>query len=192
MHVVMLNWRDTWHPEGGGSELYVQQIAARLGRQGMRVTVFTASYPGPPPARSVDGITYVRRGGHLTVYLWAALFLLTGRFGRVDAVLEVQNGMPFLARLFTRARVVVLVHHVHREQWPVVGPLLARVGWFLESRVAVRVNCGGRYVAVSEVTRSELVDLGVDAGASPSPTTACRRRRSTRATSATAGPASSS
>ena len=71
--------------------------------------------------------------------------------------------MPFLARLFTRARVVVLVHHVHREQWAVVGPLLARVGWFMESRVAVRVNRGGRYVAVCEVTRSELVELGVDA-----------------------------
>jgi glycosyltransferase involved in cell wall biosynthesis len=36
------------------------------------------------------------------------------------------------------------------------------VGWFLESRVAVRVNRGARYVAVSEVTRGELVGLGVD------------------------------
>ena len=99
----------------------------------------------------------------MTVYLWAAIYLLTGRLGRVDRVLEVQNGMPFLARLFTRAPVVVLVHHVHREQWPVVGPFLARVGWFMESRVAVRVNRGGRYLAVGEVTRSELVGLGVRA-----------------------------
>jgi glycosyltransferase involved in cell wall biosynthesis len=59
--------------------------------------------------------------------------------------------------------VVVLVHHVHREQWPVVGPVLARIGWFMESRVAVRVNRRVQYVAVSEVTRSELVGLGVDA-----------------------------
>ena len=71
--------------------------------------------------------------------------------------------MPFLARLFTRARVVVLVHHVHREQWSILRPTLARFGWFMESKVAVRVNQGTPYVAVSEVTRSELVALGVRA-----------------------------
>ncbi|MGZ8742995.1 MAG: glycosyltransferase family 4 protein [Nocardioides sp.] len=158
-----MNWRDPWHPEGGGSELYVQQVAQRMVGDAQKVTVFSARYPGASRREERDGITYARCGGHLTVYLWAALFLMTGRFGHVDEVLEVQNGMPFLARLFTRARVVVLVHHVHREQWPVVGRVLARIGWFLESRVAVRVNRHGRYVAVSEVTRSELVDLGVDA-----------------------------
>jgi glycosyltransferase involved in cell wall biosynthesis len=111
-----------------------------------------------------DGIRYVRRGGHLTVYLWAALHLLAGRFGavgRVSRVLEVQNGMPFLSRLFTSAPVCILVHHVHREQWSILGPTLARFGWFMESRVAVRVNHRVPYVAVSEVTRGELVELGV-------------------------------
>lgn len=160
--LLVLNWRDLWHPEGGGSELYVQQVAERLAGGGTDVTVFSALYPGASRREEVDGIRFVRRGGHLTVYLWSALYLLSRRFGRVDRVLEVQNGMPFLARLFTRAPVVVLVHHVHREQWPVVGRVLARVGWFMESRVAVRVNRGSRYVAVSDTTRDELVDLGVD------------------------------
>jgi glycosyltransferase involved in cell wall biosynthesis len=160
---LVLNWRDPWHPEGGGSELYVSEVTGRLVRDGARVTVFTAAYDGAPAREVRGGMTYVRRGGHLTVYLWAALFLLTRRFDRVDSVLEVQNGMPFLARLFTRARVVVLVHHVHREQWPILGPVLSRVGWFMESQVAVRVNRGLRYVAVSEITRSELVSLGVPA-----------------------------
>jgi glycosyltransferase involved in cell wall biosynthesis len=159
--VLVLNWRDPWHPEGGGSELYIQQVAHRLAGSGLAVTVFSAQYPGSRRRETLDGLTYVRRGGHLTVYLWAALFLVSGRFGRLGAVLEVQNGMPFLARLFTRARVVVLVHHVHREQWPVVGPVLARIGWFMESRVAVRVNRSATYVTVSDVTRDELVGLGV-------------------------------
>jgi len=161
--VVMLNWRDPWHPEGGGSEMYVAEIAARLAAQGTPVTVFTARYPGSAARETRDGVHYRRRGGHLTVYLWALLFLATGRLGRPEAVLEVQNGMPFLARLVTRARVVVLVHHVHREQWPVVGPVLARLGWFLESRVAVRLNRGAPYIAVSDTTRRELIQLGVTA-----------------------------
>jgi glycosyltransferase involved in cell wall biosynthesis len=162
--VLVLNWRDKWHPEAGGSELYVTEVARRLSAGGTTVTVFSAHYPGAAAAETRDGIRYVRRGGHLTVYLWAALFLVTRRFGRLDAVLEVQNGMPFLARVFTRARVVVLVHHVHREQWSILPRALARFGWFMESKVAVRVNRGSPYVAVSEVTRSELVALGVRAG----------------------------
>jgi glycosyltransferase involved in cell wall biosynthesis len=165
---VVLNWRDPWHPEGGGSELYVQQVAQRMRDSGMQVTWVTARYPGAPADEVVDGIRYLRRGGHLTVYLWVDWLLVSHRLdrlvGRFDSVLEVQNGMPFLASWLTRRRVVVLVHHVHREQWSVVGPLLAKVGWFLESRVAVRANRGHQYLAVSDVTRRELTELGVRAG----------------------------
>ena len=161
--LLVLNWRDPWHPEGGGSELYVAEVAQRLREPGVRVVVFTALYAGAARDEVREGIRYVRRGGRLTVYLWAAMFLLTRSFDRVDDVLEVQNGMPFLARLFTRAQVTILVHHVHREQWSIVGPVLARVGWFMESKVAVRVNHGSRYVTVSDVTRTELVELGVRA-----------------------------
>ena len=137
-------------------------MTRRLASRGWKVTFFTASYEGAPREETVNGVRYVRRGGNMTVYLLAALMLLTRRLGRVDRVLEVQNGMPFLARLFTRARVVVLVHHVHREQWPVVGRILAKVGWFMESRVAPFVNRHCPYVAVSQVTADELATLGVD------------------------------
>lgn len=167
-NVVVLIWRDPWHPEAGGSELYVRQVSERMRDAGLRVTWVTARYPGAARDEIVDGIRYVRRGGHLTIYLWTAWLLLSGtlsrRLGGIDSVLEVQNGMPFLASWLTRRRVVVLVHHVHREQWSVVGPVLARVGWFLESRVAVRANRGHRYLAVSDVTRRELAELGVRAG----------------------------
>jgi glycosyltransferase involved in cell wall biosynthesis len=169
--VVVLNWRDPWHPEGGGSELYVHQVEKQLRDRGKQVTWVTAAYPDAAGDETVDGIRFIRRGGHLSVYLWVAWLLVSGslarRIGGYDAILEVQNGMPFGSSLLTRlrhSRVVVLVHHVHREQWQVVGPLLARIGWFAESRAAVRVNRGRRYVAVSDVTRRELVELGVRAG----------------------------
>jgi glycosyltransferase involved in cell wall biosynthesis len=160
--VLVLNWRDLTNPEGGGSELYVEQVAARLAADGDRVTFFCAAHGRAPRDEVKDGVRYVRRGGRLTVYAWAAVLMLLGRLGRSGVVVEVHNGVPFLARLWTRRPVVVLVHHVHREQWPVVfGPLGARVGWWLESWLAPRVNRRCRYVAVSEVTRAELAELGV-------------------------------
>src|SRR5690606_38943047 len=107
-----------------------------------------------------------RRGDRLTVY---AATLRQMRMdartdGRFDAAVDTQNGIPFFTPLQTRTPSVVLVHHVHREQWPVVfGPTTARVGWFVESRVAPVVNRSRPYVAVSEMTKAELVDLGVGA-----------------------------
>lgn len=163
--IVILSWRDPWHPEGGGSERWLAEVAERLARQ-HEVIVLTAAYTGSEKERVHNGVRYVRGGSHHTVFAAADLALLTRRFGRVDAVLEVQNGMPFGSRLFTalwRPRTVVLVHHVHREQWNVVGPLMSRIGWWLESKFAVKVNRGLDYLAVSEVTRDELASLGVAA-----------------------------
>jgi glycosyltransferase involved in cell wall biosynthesis len=161
--VLFLNRRDLTNPEGGGSELFVESVAAGLAAEGALVTFFCADHGRAPRDEIKNGVRYVRRGGRHTVYSRAALLLLLGRLGRRGVVVEVQNGMPFLARLWARRPVVVLVHHVHREQWPVVfGPLTAAFGWWLESWVAPHVNRDCRYIAVSEVTRNELADLGVD------------------------------
>jgi glycosyltransferase involved in cell wall biosynthesis len=164
--VLILNWRDTTHPEGGGSEVYVERVAAGLAAQGRPVTLFCAAHPGAAATERVGGIRVVRRGGRLTVYLHAWWAHLTGRLGGHEVVVDVQNGLPFLSALWCRRPLVVLVHHVHREQWPVVmPPLQARVGWWIESRVAPRLYRHARYVAVSEATRQELVGLGVRPGA---------------------------
>lgn len=184
LRVVMLNWRDTTHPEGGGSERYVETVAAGLADAGHDVTLFCADYRGAAREEHRDGYRVVRRGGKVTVYLYALWLLATGRLGRPDVVVDVQNGVPFWSRLVVRCPVVVLVHHVHREQWPVVyGPLVARLGWWLESWLAPRVYRRSPYVTVSGVTRAELAGLGVDPrrvevvhnGTAPAPATTAER-----------------
>jgi glycosyltransferase involved in cell wall biosynthesis len=161
-HVVLFNWRDTQNPEGGGSERYVEAMARGLVERGARATIFCAAHDSAPADEVVDGVRFVRRGDHLAIYLIGALRLLLRRFGKVDLVVDVQNGLPFFTRFATRAPVVVLVHHVHREQWPVVFPgLLGRVGWWIERVVAPRVYRRSQYVAVSRATRAELIALGI-------------------------------
>ncbi len=163
-HVVVLNWRDSSNPEGGGSERYVESVARGLVARGARVTVLCAAHAAAPADETVDGVRFVRRGTKLGVYAQGLLHLATRRLGRVDIVVDVQNGMPFFSRLGTRRPVVVLVHHVHREQWPVVYPgRMGKVGWWVERRVAPWLYRRSQYVAVSRATRDELVGLGVDA-----------------------------
>ncbi|GAA4751673.1 glycosyltransferase family 4 protein [Gordonia alkaliphila] len=167
--VLLLCWRDTGHPQGGGSERYLQRVGAQLADRGAHVTYLTAAYPGAPREERLDGMRVLRTGGRLTVYLRVLALLIGARLGlgrlagyRPDVVIDTQNGVPFFARLVAGAPTVVLVHHCHREQWPVAGPVLARVGWFVESRVSPRVHRRSRYLTVSTPSADELVELGVD------------------------------
>ncbi|BBZ46284.1 glycosyltransferase family 4 protein [Mycobacterium parmense] len=167
--VLLLCWRDTGHPQGGGSEAYLQRVGAQLAASGVAVTLRTARYPGAPRREVVDGVRIDRAGGRYSVYVWALLAMAAARVGlgplrrvRPDVVVDTQNGLPFLARLVYGRRVAVLVHHCHREQWPVAGPVLGRLGWYVESRLSPRVNKGGQYVTVSLPSARDLVALGVD------------------------------
>ncbi|WP_336923374.1 glycosyltransferase family 4 protein [Aquipuribacter sp. SD81] len=156
--VLLLNWRDRRHPRAGGAEVYVHEVATRLAAAGAAVTVFTAAHPGAAPEEEDAGVRVVRRGGTFGVYLAAALFLLRNR-RRFDVVLDFQNGIPFFASLFAsrRTAVVLVVHHVHQDQFLLHFPWPAsRVGQVLEGPVS-RVVYGRRpVVAVSPSTRHDV------------------------------------
>lgn len=167
--VLLLCWRDIGHPQGGGSEAYLQRIGAQLAASGISVTLRTARYPGAPRRDVVDGVRISRAGGRYSVYPWALLAMAAARLGlgplrrvRPDVVVDTQNGWPFLARLLYGRRVVVLVHHCHREQWPVAGPVLGRLGWYVESTLSPRLHRRNQYLTVSLPSARDLVALGVD------------------------------
>lgn len=160
--VLFLSWRDTTHPDGGGAEVYLEEIAAGLARRGHRVTILCARHPGAARDEVRDGVRYVRRGGRLTVYLHGLWWLLTGGRG-ADLVVDVINGLPFAAPLVRRRGLVALVHHVHRDQWHIIYPGLGgHVGWFVESRIVPLLYRRTPFVAVSEATATELATLGIE------------------------------
>lgn len=164
LRVLYLSWRDRENPEAGGAETFTERTSEVMTQEGHEVTIFTASFPGASPRTRHGDVDVVRRGSKFSVYfhgLWHVL-----RHGRdYDVVLDVQNGVPFWSPLVSKVPVVNIVHHVHRDQWSAVfGRRAARLGWFLESRVAPYVYRRTRYVTVSKSTRSELDELGVDPG----------------------------
>ena len=162
----MLTRRDTLSPEGGGAEIYLETIAKGLVAQGHSVTIFCGAHKNGGELDDFDGVKIVRRGSNTGVHREALRAVRRGDLGSPDVIVDVQNGMPFFSGLVARnTPCIVLVHHVHREQWPVVyGPIRARIGWFIESQVAPRFYRKTQYVAVSEDTKAELTELGVAAG----------------------------
>lgn len=162
LRVLYLSWRDRENPEAGGAETFTERTSEVLTQLGHDVTIFTASFPGASPRTRHGDVDVVRRGSKFSVYLHGMWHVL--RHGHdYDVILDVQNGVPFWSPLVTKAPIINIIHHVHHDQWAAVfGKKVARVGWFLESKVAPHVYRRNRYVTVSKSTRSELAELGVD------------------------------
>lgn len=165
MKILLLCWRDTSHPQGGGSERYLEHVANYLAQAGHEVIYRTASHTDAPKVSLRDGVRFLRAGGKLTVYPRAAAAMLLGRLGLgplagVDVVVDTQNGVPFFAHLFSGRPTVLLTHHCHKEQWPVAGRMLAMIGWFIESKISPYLHRDIPVVTVSQPSREELVQLG--------------------------------
>ncbi|MEV3991390.1 glycosyltransferase family 4 protein [Streptomyces sp. NPDC049837] len=160
-HVVVCNWRDGRHPEAGGAELYCEQVAQQLHDAGVRVTYVTARPRGTARREQAPYGTVVRGGGRFSVYLFALLWLAWQR-RRVDAVIDSQNGIPFFTPLVLprRTPVVLLVHHVHQQQFAVLFPrAVAVVGRWLEA-TGSRLVYGRRAIcAVSPSSRAQTRTL---------------------------------
>jgi glycosyltransferase involved in cell wall biosynthesis len=152
--IAIVNWRDPWHPDAGGAEVYAWAMAVGLTRRGARVCYITARAPGQVGRQRHDDVEIVRLGGRLSVYPAVLGWLLLHRRS-FDAVLDCQNGIPFFTPWVLSRRVPVLcvVHHVHDAQFGVhFPPVVAALGRVLEGPVARfsyrRKGC----VAVSQST----------------------------------------
>lgn len=165
LRILALNWRCTRHPETGGSELNLFEQARFWRQAGHHVTVVTARRaPGVdlPASERIDGIHVIRMGGRFSLYLQAAWYLVRNGW-RYDRILDVSNGIPFFAPLFTATPTTLLVHHVHGRQWLSEFPApIAAVGWMLERFVVPRVYRRSPVIAVSPTTRDGLLRTGFD------------------------------
>ncbi|MCW2782699.1 MAG: hypothetical protein JWR35_3148 [Marmoricola sp.] len=159
--VVVANWRDLDHSLAGGAEHYAWEFARALRDAGAQVDFISAREPGQPRREHREGVRILRGGGQFTFYLMAGLYLLLHR-RRLDVVVDADCGIPVFSPLFVSRRrtgIVLLVHHVHLEQFRTYFPApLAWFGRFLEGTVMPRVYSGVTTVAVSDSTRREMVE----------------------------------
>jgi glycosyltransferase involved in cell wall biosynthesis len=165
--IVFLARRDLGNPAAGGSELLVDRLADGLTRLGHQVTLLCG---GPAAFRDYR---VVSAGGDLSHYLRAKPSFAR-QVGDCDLLVEVCNGMPYLAPLWHDGPTLCLVNHVHTELWSMRfdGPLApaARLGRRLEHWAlagAQRKKHGKRQrknllVAVSSSTAHALRDIGVE------------------------------
>ena len=158
MRIAIFNWRCFRHPQAGGSELYLHEQALIWAAQGHDVVWFT-SRPRQTRREEVrDGIRFIRAGGTFSVYFLAAINYF--RFGKVDVVIDVENGIPFFTPLYIRVPIVLLIHHIHTDVWQrEASGLMARVGAFLEGKAMPVCYRKVPIVTVSESSAKMIREL---------------------------------
>lgn len=159
--VTVVNWRDPWHSLAGGSERYAWELAHAMREAGAAVDFLTARDAGQAGREQIEGIRVTRRGGQFTFYGWVLLTLLLQRLRRrpPDVVIDVEAGIPSFTPvvLGRRTPVVLVVHHVHQEQFGTYFRRpLADLGRFLEGPAMRRVYRGRTTVVVSPSTDAEM------------------------------------
>ncbi|MFJ5259567.1 glycosyltransferase family 4 protein [Streptomyces sp. NPDC088387] len=157
--IVFLAHRDLGNPAAGGSELLVDRLADGLTRMGHQVTLLCG---GPAAFRDYR---VVSAGGAYGHYLRART-TFARQIGETDLLVEVCNGMPYLAPLWHRGPTLCLVNHVHSDLWRMRfgGPLApaARIGRRLEQWALTGARQQSLMVAVSPSTAQALRGLGVE------------------------------
>ncbi|MGW0187719.1 glycosyltransferase family 4 protein [Streptomyces sp. NPDC003362] len=157
--IVFLAHRDLGNPAAGGSELLVDRLAEGLTRLGHEVTLLCG---GPASYRDYRVVSV---GGPYDHYL-RARSAFARQVGETDLLVEVCNGMPYLAPLWHRGPTMCLVNHVHTDLWRMRfgGPLApaARIGRRLEHWALTGARSRGLLVAVSPSTAHALRAIGVE------------------------------
>jgi glycosyltransferase involved in cell wall biosynthesis len=155
-NILFVSWRDLGNSMAGGSELLIHELASGLAQRGYKVSLLCG---GPVEPKSCYEV--VDSGGGYAQYLRAPVKYLRS-FRDTELLVEVCNGMPFLAPLWRRGPTLCLVNHVHTDQWSDrFGPLVAAAGRRIESGVMPWVQRKNLFVTISESTRSSLQGIGI-------------------------------
>jgi len=156
-HLVFVAWRDLANARAGGSEVLVDRLAEGMTARGDQVTLLCG---GPAAQRPYQ---VIRNGGTYTQFLRAPL-AYRRRLRDCDLVVEVCNGMPFFAPLWSSRPLVCLVNHVHTDLWRMrMPPPFSTAGRFTESVLMPWAHRKNLFLTVSSSTAAALQEIGVSA-----------------------------
>src|SRR6266481_5897710 len=154
-NILFIAWRDLANRRAGGSEVLVDRLASGVLARGHRVTLLCGGPVAERPYR------VMHNGGTYSQFLRAPLAYLR-HFRNYDLIVEVCNGMPFLAPLWSRRPVLCLVNHMHTELWSIrFPPPFSTVGRNIERVVMPRVHRENLFLTVSPSTAESLQQIGV-------------------------------
>ncbi|MDH3251452.1 MAG: glycosyltransferase family 4 protein [Ignavibacteria bacterium] len=163
MKILVVNWQDIRHPQGGGAEVHLQEVFSRIARMGHEVTLSCCRFPGAPREEVIGGIRILREGGrHFFNFRFLLSYLTRFRRESFDVVVDDMNKIPFFSPLFVRKPILGITHHLFGKSiFLEANPLIAAYVYLMEA-LAVRLYRRTRvpFVVGSPSTYREMMHEG--------------------------------
>ena len=164
MDILILNWKDIKHPQTGGAEIIVYELAKRLVKDGHNVTWFCRSFPQATPEENIDGIRIIRRGNLVTMYLLAPIFYWSEK-EKPDLVIDCSNTIYWQTPIWAwRSRKVAYLNQLAKEVfWYEYPPIVSHLGWLIE-RLQYLTYLNISFLCYANSTKQDLISTGIPAG----------------------------
>lgn len=161
MRILILNWKDIKHPNVGGAEIIVYELAKRMVKDGHEVTWFCRNYIFGKSKESYDGISVVRRGNLITAYFLAPLYYWKLKI-KPDIVIDMSNTFYWQTPLWAwRSKKVAYLNQLAQEVFDFEFPkLIALIGKSLE-RVQYLTYLRTPILTYSASTGEDLIKMGI-------------------------------
>lgn len=161
MNILILNWKDLKHPQAGGAEIIVYELAKRLVKDGHDVTWFARSFKGGKKQEEYKGIRVVRRGNLITTYLFAPLYYLTLK-RKPDLVIDMSNTIYWQTPLWAhRSDRVAYLNQLAQEVFDYEYSFpLAKLGQLAE-KIQYLTYKNTPFICYSNSTKQDLVKMGI-------------------------------
>lgn len=162
MNILVFNWRDIKHPQAGGAEINIHNLAKNWVLKGHKVTLFCGAYPNCVKNDNEDGIEIIRSGNRYTVYISAFINYLLRFSGKYDIVIDLENGIPFFTPIFCRKPKVLLIHHIHENVFfkELKFPL-NYLAFIIEQKIMPFLYKNTNVMTISESSKEELIKAGL-------------------------------
>ena len=161
MKIAVLNWRDLAHPDSGGAEVFVHEVAGRWVSAGHDVTIYSSDLRNGAPT-DIDGVKIARHG---SLKRGTHHFLSPKRVleDRPDVMLESINTVPYFLPMRRHfVPFLPLVHQLAVDVWDSHFPRpVAAVARRVEPRLYLPYR-NTACVAVSDSTKQDLASAGVE------------------------------
>ena len=154
-----MSWRCIKNPNSGGSEIYFHELAKRWVKWGNEVVWISPEFPGCNREEICDGIKIIRRGGKISVYFWAFWMYMTKLTHDFDAIIDVENGIPFFSNLYAdKMKIFLHLHHVHKEVWFKQEKFpLSLIGYLLETILIPILYRKNRVITISKSSAEDIL-----------------------------------
>lgn len=161
MEILLLNWKDIKHPNVGGAEIIIYELAKRMVKDGHGVTWFCRNFIYAKGEGEYDGIKIVRRGNLATMYLRALLYYWSLK-KKPDLVVDMSNTIYWQTPLWVlQSKKAAYLNQMAKEVFDYEFPKILSILGNIVERLQYLTYRKTPFISYSQSTKEDLIAVGI-------------------------------